>query len=317
MKILSEFRNLIPPLSHDELTTLEQSILSEGVRDALVVGRWPDPDTGELTEVLIDGHNRYEIATEHGKPFNIVYRDFDGYISAKAWMITNQFGRRNISNYQRSVLALQLEGLFREKGKQNQRGGRGGVLLSTGEEDFRPVDTKKELARIAAVSHDTIAKVKKIEHKGSDEMKQQLLRGEISINEAYKQVRDEQAEPDESTANSEESLEFIPEADRVLIEQMKAGRTVVINTYKNFHALRYARDEGIFVAIDKTSDWANPFLMGQDGNRDEICDKYEIFYGLKTSLHNKIRGLRGKALGCHCYPQRCHGDFLKKKSEET
>ncbi|MFM8488437.1 MAG: DUF4326 domain-containing protein, partial [Bacteroidota bacterium] len=110
-------------------------------------------------------------------------------------------------------------------------------------------------------------------------------------------------------------LEFIPEADRELIDQMKAGRTVVINTYKNFHALRYARDEGIFVAIDKTSDWANPFLMGQDGDRDEICDKYEIFYGLKTSLHNKVRGLRGKALGCHCYPQRCHGDFLKKMAD--
>jgi hypothetical protein len=44
MKILSEFRSLIPPLSHDELTTLEQSILAEGVRDSLVVGRWPDPE---------------------------------------------------------------------------------------------------------------------------------------------------------------------------------------------------------------------------------------------------------------------------------
>ena len=186
----------------------------------------------------------------------------------------------------------------------------------SGEEEFRPVDTKKELARIAAVSHDTIAKVKKIEHKGTDEMKQQLLRGEISINEAYRQVRDEQPGGEEAVADTESPLEFIPDTDRELIEQMKAGRTVVINTYKNFHALRYARDEGIFVAIDKPSDWANPFLMGQDGNRDEICDKYEIFYGLKTSLHGKIRGLRGKVLGCHCYPQRCHGDFLKKKADE-
>jgi hypothetical protein len=190
------------------------------------------------------------------------------------------------------------------------------VLLPSGEDEFRPVDTKKELARIASVSHDTIAKVKKIEHTGSEEMKQQLLRGEISINEAYKQVRDEQPDEEGAATDTEAPLEFIPEADRELIEQMKAGQTVVLNTYKNFHALRYARDEGIFVAIDKTSDWANPFLMGQDGNRDEICDKYEIFYGLKSSLHNKIRGLKGKALGCHCYPQRCHGDFLKKKADE-
>jgi hypothetical protein len=71
------------------------------------------------------------------------------------------------------------------------------------------------------------------------------------------------------------------------------------------------------VAIDKTSDWANPFLMGQDGNRDEmmINTRYFTVTVTNTSLHSKVRGLRGKALGCHRYPQRCHGDFLKKMAD--
>jgi len=34
------------------------------------------------------------------------------------------------------------------------------------------VDTKKELAQIAGVSHDTIHKVEVIEHKGSEEIKE-------------------------------------------------------------------------------------------------------------------------------------------------
>jgi hypothetical protein len=34
---------------------------------------------------------------------------------------TNQFGRRNLSNYQRSVLALELEEVFSKKAKENLR----------------------------------------------------------------------------------------------------------------------------------------------------------------------------------------------------
>jgi hypothetical protein len=35
----------------------------------------------------------------------------------KIWMILNQFGRRNLGNYQRSVLALLLEDVFKLKAK--------------------------------------------------------------------------------------------------------------------------------------------------------------------------------------------------------
>ncbi len=51
----SEFAALIPPLTDDEFNRLEQSILAEGCRDALVL--WGN--------ILIDGHNRYRICTKH------------------------------------------------------------------------------------------------------------------------------------------------------------------------------------------------------------------------------------------------------------
>jgi hypothetical protein len=47
----------------------------------------------------------------------------------------------------------------------------------------------KEVAKIANVSHDTIAKVKKIEAVASEEVKDRLNSGEISINEAYKGIK--------------------------------------------------------------------------------------------------------------------------------
>jgi Skp family chaperone for outer membrane proteins len=73
-------------------------------------------------------------------------------------MINNQFGRRNLSNYQRSVLALELESVFSERAKENQ-GQRTDIKQISAES--KPIETRKELAKIANVSHDTIAKVKK------------------------------------------------------------------------------------------------------------------------------------------------------------
>jgi hypothetical protein len=73
-------------------------------------------------------------------------------------MINNQFGRRNLSNYQRSVLALELESVFSERAKENQ-GQRTDIIQIS--EESKPIVAIKEVAKIANVSHDTIAKVKK------------------------------------------------------------------------------------------------------------------------------------------------------------
>ena len=92
-------------------------------------------------------------------------------------MINNQFGRRNLSNYQRSVLALELEGVFSDRAKEKQREA-GEVKQKSAE---APIETRAELAKIANVSHDTIAKVKKIQSTATPEVKAQLNNGEISI----------------------------------------------------------------------------------------------------------------------------------------
>ena len=128
--------------------------------------------------ILIDGHNRYEICTKHDLPFSILEKDFTDSSHAKEWMINNQFGRRNLSNYQRSVLALELEGVFSDRAKEKQQEAGGAVRQIS---DKAVIDTKKELAKVANVSHDTIAKVKKIQSTATPEIKAQLNKGEISI----------------------------------------------------------------------------------------------------------------------------------------
>ena len=111
------------------------------------------------------------------------------------------------------------------------------------------------------------------------------------------------------------STPHIPAEDKALIERIDKGETVVLNMNTNFHAMKHAQDKGVFVRIDRFSNYGNPFILGQDGDRDEVCDKYAIYFDLKTSLHNSVKDLKGKALGCHCFPKRCHGDHLKEVAD--
>jgi len=182
LTVKQEFKKLIPPLTFDEFKQLEANILNEGIRDPLTI--WGN--------VLLDGHNRYEIATKHDIPFTTVERFFDGELDAKIWMINNQFGRRNLSNYQRSVLALEMENVFSEKAKANlvlsgTNFGKG-LEISTNP-IIEKVDTRKELAKVASVSDNTIAKVKVIQQKATDTVKEQLATGELTINKAYQEIK--------------------------------------------------------------------------------------------------------------------------------
>jgi hypothetical protein len=181
MIIKDEFKKLIPPLAIEEFNQLEKNIIADGCRDPLLT--W--------NGILIDGHNRYEICIKHGLAFSVVEKEFASESNVKEWMINNQFGRRNLSNYQRSVLALELEGVFSERAKENLKvsGENFGKGCQISDKAIVSIDTKKEVAKVANVSHDTIAKVKKIEAVASEEVKERLNTGEISINEAYKGIK--------------------------------------------------------------------------------------------------------------------------------
>jgi N6-adenosine-specific RNA methylase IME4 len=183
MQIKKEFKDLIPPLSQEEFKQLEENCLKEGIRDAIVT--WQG--------FIIDGHNRYEIAQRHGLEFRTVEKDFENVLDVRYWMILNQFGRRNLNGYQRSLLALELEDVISEMIKKGKS-----IKVSnyrqTGEvcQNSDKPDTKKELAKIADVSHDTIMRVKAIEAKAPDEVKEKLRTGEVSINQAYTEIKKEE-----------------------------------------------------------------------------------------------------------------------------
>lgn len=105
----------------------------------------------------------------------------------------------------------------------------------------------------------------------------------------------------------------ISDRDKMLIEKLKNGETIVVNQKTDLATIRFAEQQNLYVRADRFSDWGNPFEMGKDGSRDEVCNNYENhFLPYKPSLLNKVSSLKGKALGCWCAPEKCHCDSLVK-----
>ena len=184
MIIDQEFKDLIPPLSADEFKQLEENILRDGIRDSVTY--WDN--NGD--HILIDGHNRWAIAQKHNLPINERRMTFNSRDEVIQWIILNQFGRRNLSAYDRSILALKLKPVIAEKAKE-QQGQRNDIC----QKSDKSIDTKKELAKIAGVSHDTIHKVEVIENEAPVEIKEKVKTGELSINQGYRQVINEALRP--------------------------------------------------------------------------------------------------------------------------
>jgi len=68
--------------------------------------------------------------------------------------------------------------------------------------------------------------------------------------------------------------------------------------------------------IGRPSKWGNPFVVGADGTRDEVIEKYEQWIQTQPDLLADVYKLKGKVLGCWCAPKRCHGEILVKLANE-
>ena len=94
LNIDKEFRDLIRPLFKNEYLQLEANLISDGCREPISI--W--------NGVIVDGHNRYKICTEHEIPFEVVEMSFSCREEAISWICANQLGRRNLTEESRKFL---------------------------------------------------------------------------------------------------------------------------------------------------------------------------------------------------------------------
>lgn len=179
LKIHKELESLIPPLTKREYEELEKSILQEGCREDIVV--WKD--------IIIDGHNRYNICRKHGIEFKTLIKDFKDLNDAKIWMITNQFARRNMDEVAKALLALKLKDIFITQAKEKERL-RKSTFHKREKSNLEKINTNKKIAEIADISHNTINKVVHILNSEEEDLKKLILNREISIDKAEKERKE-------------------------------------------------------------------------------------------------------------------------------
>lgn len=207
MKILQELKDLIPPLTPDEFATLEKSILAEGVRDRLVV--WND--------TLIDGHNRYEICQKHGIEFSVQELEFDNLDQVKVWMIDNQKGRRNLTDGWKWELAQKKKALLEVKHKQERKERYvSNIDTHPGEKKSESGRTQKAIADELGWSTGKVAMADKVWKEADEKTKEEVKRGDKSINQAYKEVRKKEKKA-ERDANIKKAKEEIDKENTIIL----------------------------------------------------------------------------------------------------
>ena len=184
LKINPKFEKLIRPLSKEESEDLEKSILALGCQDAIKT--W--------SGYIVDGHNRYRICSKHNVPFKTEKITFPDESHAFEMIYLNQTGRRNINDYCRAEAVVALKKIYAERAKKEQ-GARKDLkpvnknIPQNSAESKKSKDYKEttpyKLAKKAGVSHDTIHRVDKITESATEEEKEKLRKGKLSINKVY------------------------------------------------------------------------------------------------------------------------------------
>jgi len=187
MQIKEEFKKLIPELTKEEFKQLEDNCLAEGIREKIIL--W--------NGFIIDGHNRFEIATRWGLDYQTETKKFDNENDVKIWMVNNQFGRRNLQDFVRGELMQILEELTKEKGEKVYKekaffkGNQHSAPLSIVDNEPKH-NTREIIAEKLGWSTGKKAQFDVVAKKAPEEVKVQLRSGEVTINQVYQDIKKEE-----------------------------------------------------------------------------------------------------------------------------
>lgn len=145
-----------------------------------------NPATVSQDNVLVEGHTRYIAAARAGlKKIAVVYKHFDSKQEMLEYAYKQQLHRRNLSEQDIFNAYKKLRELTDAEGKKAK--------------------TDVEIAEELHVSPRQIAKMKEVEKKASPEVLEAFSNGELSLNKAYNQMKEE-LKPDEEKVEVHEEV---------------------------------------------------------------------------------------------------------------
>jgi ParB-like chromosome segregation protein Spo0J len=185
LRINPEYEKMLPQMSEEEFTELKASIQAEGQHYAIIAN--------EDLEVL-DGHHRFRACTDLGIEPDFEVRHFEDKLLEKKFVIEANLRRRHLNNFQLVELAVPLLEIEKALAKKRQvKGGKNGrdIQLGLAPDDAKPVLKAKAaeiVARKAGVSTRTFERGKRVLEEASEEDKQKLREGKVSLSKVYSEV---------------------------------------------------------------------------------------------------------------------------------
>lgn len=265
----AEFQSLIPPLSEDEFKQLEENCKKDGILDSLKT--WKG--------ILIDGHNRYRIAEDNDLNYRTEEIDLPDRNAVLIWIIDHQLGERNLVLYDKVKLQDKRKDILAEQAKKRKAEGGGDrkskqYKESVNKKSCEPINHRKnttdyKIAQAAGTSEDTVRKVRTIEAKASEPVKQQVRSGEKSINQAYLEIKDKERKQADLSARAhlreaEERHEDFQTAKTVSVDSIKQDKKDVAEIANAKGREVYNAIKGILF-IGATADYS--MLKNMDDSR--------------------------------------------------
>ena len=164
------------------------------------------------TGVMIDGYARVERARMLGRTTILCIEYARSEEEALQDLLERHRGSNRFNNFCRILLALDLEPLFREKARANQRAG-GEKKGSSNLTEAEKIDVTAKIAELADASIGNISKVKQLLRTAIPEIVQCLQRRDISIHKAWRLSK-------ESPAKQREEL-ALPQCEKRIKKDMR------------------------------------------------------------------------------------------------
>lgn len=187
-----------------------------------------EPLTITQNGLILAGHAQWEIARREGERslpcLQLNLTEEEGLL----WLIQKHQRSRGINDFNRILLALQLEPWFKERARSNQQ--RGGQMKGSSKlTEADKLDVRSEIAAAAGVSVGNVSKTKHLAAKGHANLLEALREGEVSIHRASIWIQDPQKQ-----------------LDQLRICQNRRGIKKAINSLQRQHQLPHLASERRF-----------------------------------------------------------------------
>ena len=173
-----EYEALVPPQTEEEYNRLKDSIAEVGLYEPIVVNK-------QFT--ILDGHHRWRACRELETLPRFTVKHFETQLDEEIYVIETNVLRRQLNQYQKTLMGLKLEPLYREKAKQNQ--------LSRNEDGrFAPngangtIDTDKLVSQIIGLGERTYQRAKYVLRNGTVNQLKKFKQGKKRAGSLYKEI---------------------------------------------------------------------------------------------------------------------------------